>query len=118
MVFVPNARESDCAAVAIHPVTGDPIFCFMRSTDPLPERYRRLGYEKRIFRSVSELRRWCASKGLVNEITEYDNPNARGLDDDMARIQEEADRRWLDSYRRERALAARAMGIDDPTAHR
>lgn len=104
-----SSREA--AAVAIHPVTGDPIFCFARPTDPLPDRYRRLGYEKKQFHSIHELRRWCASKGLVNDITEYDNPDAGGYDDEVRERQEAEDRKWMETYKRERELAARAVGV-------
>jgi hypothetical protein len=107
-----NARvsSSEATAVAIHPITGDPIFCFARPSDPLPERYRRLGYEKRQFHSIHELRRWCASKGLTNDVTDYDQPH-EGFMEDAWKQQEEADRRWRETYARERELAARAMGV-------
>ena len=105
-----QVSEREATAVAIHPVTGDPIFCFAKPTDPLPERYRRLGYEKRQFRSLHELRRWCASKGLTNDITDYDQ-NYEGFMEAAQAEQEAADKKWADTYRRERELAARAMGV-------
>ncbi len=104
-----RVSEREATAVAIHPLTGDPVFCFASPTDPLPERYRRLGYEKRQFHSIHELRAWCRSKGLVNDVLEYDQAYD-GYSEEVARQQEEADRRWLERYRKERELAARAMG--------
>jgi hypothetical protein len=105
-----DTHDPHATAVAIHPVTGDPVFCFTRSTDPLPERYRRLGYEKYVFRTVSELRRWCASKGLVNDITEYDS-GYEGFDDEVRKAAEQKEQQWLESYKRERQLAAKALGV-------
>jgi hypothetical protein len=48
----------------IHPVTGEPKFPM--ADEPMPDRYKMLGYEEKVFDSYFEHQRWCKSKGLVN----------------------------------------------------
>lgn len=97
---------SEAAAVAVHPGTGEVVYCFANPTDPLPERYARAGFEKQQFHSLSSLRAFCNARGLVNDI-EYDNPHD-GMTEESMRTREEWERGKASKYQRERALAAQA----------
>ena len=53
----------------IHPVTGE-YKIPMHETDPMPQRYRDQGFERRVFNSYFEHKRWMESKGLICHATE------------------------------------------------
>lgn len=107
----------EAAAVAVHPKTGEVVYCFANPGDPLPKRYAKAGFEKQQFHSLHALRSFCKSRGLVNDI-EYDNPH-EGYGEEVQRKREEAERDSRKTgYWKAREEAAREMGLDPRTGKR
>ena len=52
-----------------------------RNDVPMPDRYRRAGYERREFTTLRELDSFCKSSNLVNQQAHYNN-NGRSYDDE------------------------------------
>lgn len=105
-----QVSASEAAAVAVHPKTGEVVYCFLNPSDPLPERYAAEGFEKQQFQSLSSLRQFCNQRGLVNDI-EYDNPHD-GYHEEQLRERERIESQRGESYRRERDLAQRAVNAE------
>lgn len=77
-VFQP-IDPSEAAVVYHHPGT-DKIRWPGRADVPIPERYRRQGYERREFRSLRELDQFSKARGVIHEKSHF-NSNGRGMDD-------------------------------------
>ena len=52
-----------------------------RNDIPMPDRYRKAGYERREFETLRSLDNYCKSNNLVNEKAHY-NSSGRGYDDE------------------------------------
>ena len=52
-----------------------------RSDVPMPDRYKKDGYERREFTSLRELDSYCKQNKLVNEAANYDSGSGRAYDD-------------------------------------
>lgn len=65
--------EKEATAVAVHPGTGEVVYCFDRPDAPMPESYAREGFEKKQFHSIHELRSFCKSQGVLNDVVETDS---------------------------------------------
>lgn len=53
-----------------------------RNDVPMPERYRKLGYERKEFTTLRELDSFCKRNSLVNEKANYDG-SGRSYDDEV-----------------------------------
>ncbi len=65
-----SVNERERAVVWAHPVHG--IRYPGRNDAPMPEAYRKAGFERKELTSYSELQRFCKAKGIANEHAEFD----------------------------------------------
>ena len=100
--------DNEATAIAIHPVTGEKVYCFDSPDREMPEHYRKEGFVKHQFKSFRELQKFCKDNGVVNDI-EYGNKHD-GYSEEMARVRrhrEEEKRDMLAAYQRAREQAER-----------
>ena len=58
-----QVSEKEASAVAIHPQTGEVVYCFSRPDAPMPEMYKNEGFEKVQFQSYKSLENFCRERG-------------------------------------------------------
>lgn len=99
--------DSEAAAVAVHPQTGEVVYCFDRPDRPLPAVWKEQGFVKQQFNHYKDLERFCRQTGQVNDI-EGDWAHDGGFfEEDLARRKKiEAQR--LEQYMDERENVMRA----------
>lgn len=86
--IVRNAQvgEREASAVAIHPVTGEVVYCFGDDpAKPLPEEWKKEGFEKKQFHSFKELEKFCRERGQVNDIEGDWHKDDGYFEEDLAR---------------------------------
>lgn len=66
-----TTHKSELAVVFRHPVTGSTAYPGVNNR-PMPERYRRAGYETVELNSLSKLDKFCKEKNLINEAANFD----------------------------------------------
>jgi hypothetical protein len=97
-----HVPDTEAAAVAIHPVTGEAVFCFERPDSPMPETYRQEGFTKVQFNHYRDLERFNRERGLVSDIEGDWSKEGEGFfEEDLKK------RRKLESEHRERYLEER-----------
>ena len=74
---VAAVNERERAVVWAHPVHG--VRYPGRNDAPMPEAYRKAGFERKELASYSELQRFCKAKGVANEHVECDRGSGREL---------------------------------------
>lgn len=93
--------DKEAAAIAIHPVTGEEMYCFDRPDAPMPKHLAAEGYVKVQLNSFKALERFCRERGVVNDI-EGDWKHEDGyFQEDLAR------RRKIEREQRERYMEER-----------
>jgi hypothetical protein len=98
----------EAAAVAIHPKTGEVVYCFDTPTRDMPAQYRNEGFQKVQFHTARALEQFCRERGLVND-AEYGNKHD-GYHEEMQRVQAER-RTQLTPYEKARREVMREMGL-------
>lgn len=82
-----HVPDSEAAAIAVHPLTGEEVYCFDRPNAPLPEVWKKEGFVKMTFNHYKDLERHCRERGMVNDI-EGDWAHDEGyFEEDLARRQ-------------------------------
>jgi hypothetical protein len=81
--------ESEAATVAVHPTTGEVVYCFDRPDRPMPPQYAAEGFEKRQFQSLAALDKFCTDRGLVNEKAHWSDGSSAKRYDEEARAERE-----------------------------
>lgn len=108
---VRNAQvgENEATAVAIHPVTGEPVFCFNEDpTAPMPEVYAKEGFEKVQFHHYRDLDKWCKENGFVNDGIEGYHKDDGYFEEDYSKRQK-VEKERVERYLEEREKARKAM---------
>lgn len=110
--FNAQVAANEAAAVAVHPVTGETVYCFTDPNGDMPEQYRREGFVKQQFHSARELEKFCRERGLVNDI-EYGNKHDGAFEysQKVKAEREEERREKMAEYQRARERAMREMGL-------
>lgn len=67
--FVKARKKYGNPVVYVHPITGD-YRIPLAPDEPMPERYKLQGYERREFTSYLEHQKWCNDHNLVNKYAE------------------------------------------------
>ena len=75
-----SVHSSERAAIWYNTATGKHATPGLNNV-PMPERYRKAGYERREFHSLRDLDSYCKSENLLNHAANYDN-SGRAYDDD------------------------------------
>ena len=101
--------ESEATAVAIHPVTGEAVYCFQRPDAPMPELYRQEGFEKVQFRHLSDLRNFCKQRGVVNDMVEGYHRDDGFFEEEHAK-EEKQYKENMERYMEEREKVKKALG--------
>lgn len=70
--FVANAHHLDRTVIFQHPTDPTKWSAPDRNDRPMPDRLRKLGYEKKEFYSVRDLEKFEKSHHVVNEAAHYD----------------------------------------------
>lgn len=100
--------EKEATAVAIHPGTGEVVYCFGDDpAKPLPEQWRNQGFEKKQFHSFRELQKFCRATGQVNDIEGDWHKDDGYFEEDLSRrrkIEKEQRERYMDE--RQKVLQA------------
>ena len=85
----------EAAAVAVHPETGEVVYCFTDPRNPMPSRYAEQGFVKQQFHSGRQLEAWCKARGLVNDMS-YGNKHDGAFEESQKK------KSVLEAERRER----------------
>lgn len=106
---VKNAQvsENEASKVAIHPVTGEVVYCFSKPGDVMPQRYKDEGFEEKSFTSYRELERFCRKNNLVNDI-EGDWHHNDGYIEENQKKRDKAEKARYEQYMDEREKVLKA----------
>lgn len=99
--------ENEASKVAIHPQTGEVVYCFTKPGDVMPQRYKDEGFEEKSFTSYRELERFCRQNDLVNDI-EGDWHHNDGYGEEMQRIKDKSEKQRYEKYMDEREKVIQA----------
>ena len=101
--------EKEASAVAIHPVTGEEVYCFGDDpSKPLPEQYAKEGFEKVSFNHFRDLEKFCRERGMVNDI-EGDWHKDDGYFEEQQSRSDKQHSEQMRAYKAEREKVKRAM---------
>lgn len=108
-VYNAQVGENEATKVAIHPVTGEIVYCFNENPNaPMPEVYKKEGFVEKSFVHYRELDKFCKENNLVNDAVEGYHKDDGYFEEDLARRQKEEKQR-VERYLEEREKARKAM---------
>lgn len=100
--------EKEATAVAIHPTTGEVVYCFGRPDAPMPDTYKREGFQKVQFHHYHDLQRFCRQQGVVNDIEGDWHQDGEGFFEDDLKERRKKEKMQYEQYMEEREKVRKA----------
>lgn len=100
--------HGEAAAIAIHPTTGEQVFCFEKPDSPMPERYRKEGFQKVQFHHYRDLERFCRNNNLINDLEGDWHQEDGFFEEDLAKREKQRKEQY-ERYMEEREKVRKSM---------